>query len=430
MSTISDVLRQGGRKDSCGPILVRFDHAEVNPSAFQTDFEVKKFECQFPKSDSSQGRSAGQNPQINMEISAGKLTYSTSAKSVKSRHGGSPYQRTLLAIRNKRSGLVKLVETCNVLLGAVVEPPPTTNAVLIKEELKKEEDAETLGDKSDEAKRLQRVTMNKHLVGLFGQTKGKRAYEQADRMAVESSKLAQKLSQAAMNVSEQAVALPTDLASAADADHLIPKCNREASLVEDVYKLDDLIRPEYMSVLVEASQEVVEKYGESKETVDQAVNAKTFSRMFAKNLERFRRSPKMLGAAIYIEAILQFLNLRSAQFSKGASMMQSFIPHIVKEKMFQEFTSVQGTMSPEVKDKAMCHIIVLSLIVNKFQVDFSELSSSFHQTKAEMIKRLARLCGATISTDSLTKTSFIVLKLPLASFDVNAFTKKRGGSKR
>ena len=58
------------------------------------------------------------------------------------------------------------------------------------------------------------------------QTKGKRAYEQADRMAVESSKLAQKLNQAAMNVSEAAVALPTDLASASDADHLIPKINR------------------------------------------------------------------------------------------------------------------------------------------------------------------------------------------------------------
>ena len=59
-------------------------------------------------------------------------------------------------------------------------------------------------------------------------------------MAVESSRLAQKLSQAAAGVTEEAVALPTDLNSAADADHLIPKCNKAANVVEEVYKLTGL----------------------------------------------------------------------------------------------------------------------------------------------------------------------------------------------
>ena len=66
-------------------------------------------------------------------------------------------------------------------------------------------------------------------------------------------------------------------------------------------------------------------------------------------------------------------------------MNQSFIPHIVKQKLFQEFTSVQGTISPDFRDKAMCYLIVLSLLVNKFQVDFSELSSSFVRTKAHHV---------------------------------------------
>ena len=63
------------------------------------------------------------------------------------------------------------------------------------------------------------------------------------------------------------------------------------------------------------------------------------------------------------------------------------------------------------------------------QADFSELTSCL-KTKADQIKRLARLAGATIATDSLTKTSFITLKLPLATFDMSALSaKKRGGRK-
>jgi len=421
-SVISDVLRQGGRRDSVGPVLVRFEHGSVDPEAFNS-FEVKDFAFQFPKSGDKS------SPDVKLDLSAGKMTYSTSAKSVKGRHGSTPYQRTLVAIRNKRTNRVKLVETSTVLLGAMVQPPPTTNAVLIKEDLKRREEAENKLEKTEDDKRQQRVTMNKHLVGLFGQTKGKRAYEQADRMAVESSKLAQKLNQAAMNVSEAAVALPTDLASASDADHLIPKINRQAGLVEDVYKLDDLITMDEMSSLLEAAEELVVDYP-NKEAVDGAVHARTFSKMFANHLERFRKSPKLLAASIYIEGILQFLNLRAQAFAMGTKGMDrvTFVPMIVKRKLFHEFTSLQGTVSADSRDKAMCHIIVLALLVNKFQVDFSEITSTF-KVKADQIKRLSRLAGASVTTDSLTKTSFIVLKLPLASFDVQAFTKKRGSGR-
>jgi len=44
------------------------------------------------------------------------------------------------------------------------------------------------------------------------------------------------------------------------------------------------------------------------------------------------------------------------------------IPAAIRHKVFQEFTSVQGTVSPDTRDKAMCHIIVLALLVNKFKL--------------------------------------------------------------
>ena len=47
--------------------------------------------------------------------------------------------------------------------------------VICREQLKADEEVR---EKSEVEKKEQRTTMNKHLVGLFGQTKGKRAYEQ------------------------------------------------------------------------------------------------------------------------------------------------------------------------------------------------------------------------------------------------------------
>ena len=87
---------------------------------------------------------------------------------------------------------------------------------------------------------------------------------------------------------------------------------------------------------------------------------------------------QLLAASIYMEGILQFLNMRSGAFAMGIKGMDrvTFVPMGVKRKLFHEFTSMEGTVSAESRDKAMCHIIVLALLVNKFQVDFSEITST------------------------------------------------------
>ena len=68
---------------------------------------------------------------------------------------------------------MKLVESNLVRVGAVPEtlPPPTSNPLLLNPEIHEEEGSE-------------RNKSKKHLVTEFGQTKGRRIYEQADRMQV------------------------------------------------------------------------------------------------------------------------------------------------------------------------------------------------------------------------------------------------------
>jgi len=420
---ISGVQRQGGRQERLGPVLVCFEHGQVDPDAFQLSMNPE-LKYEFAASATGEdGPPLGATPKFDLKIASGNLVYSSSAKSVKGRMGGNPYQKTLLAIRNKRTHRVKLIETCSVSVGALVEPPPSTNSILLKEEIKAMEAADEQGE---EDKKTNRLTMNKHLVGEFGQTKGRRAYEQADRMKVEAAALSDKLSRAAMAVDERDVAMPTDLAAAGSADLLVPPCNRQAHLVDDVYKLEDMLTKDELSVLSEAAQELLEDYS-AKEDVEAGVEAKTFSAMFASHL--LAKKPKALATAIYMEAIVQFVGLRSSAFSQGPrGMRQGHIPFLIKQKLFRDFTSLQGTISPESRDKAMCYVIVLALLLNGFNADFAQIMTSL-RVKADQIKRLSRLVGATVQTDALTKRSFIVLKLPLTTFDVQATYKKRGGKK-
>ena len=66
---------------------------------------------------------------------------------------------------------------------------------------------------------------------ISGQKKGRRIYEQADRMQVEAENLEKKLHKAAENVSSDVLEVPTaaNLNETLDTrDSLLPPCNRYA----------------------------------------------------------------------------------------------------------------------------------------------------------------------------------------------------------
>jgi hypothetical protein len=75
-----------------------------------------------------------------------------------------------------------------------------------------------------DAKALQknRLEMKKHLVKSFGQSKGQKMYEQADRMAVDPEALQSKLNKAALDVDQN------KLVTAGEAPSMVltPPCDR------------------------------------------------------------------------------------------------------------------------------------------------------------------------------------------------------------
>merc|ERR1719411_1885995 len=106
--------------------------------------------------------------------------------------------------------------------------------------------------------------------------------------------------------------------------------------------------------------------------------------------------------------------------------MSNFIPYELREKIFRVFTNDQNNIVPTTRDAAICYVIILALMISKYRIGFSDLTSSI-RIKAEQLKKLIKVTGARIMTDANSIT-YVQLKLPLENYDPSAQIKKKGNS--
>ena len=74
--------------------------------------------------------------------------------------------------------------------------------------------------------------------------------------------------------------------------------------------------------------------------------------------------------------------------------------------------------TPESRDRAICHAIVLGLLVNNHAFEFNALANSAKKA-SDGLKKLVTVTGAHLATDPITGHGKVVLRLPLAMFDGN-----------
>ena len=425
---IKEVIRQGGRQKRVGPILVNFGHGKLNPEAIDC-LEAPKVSYEFKSLKSSDDVPVGKAPKLDVEIKVDQIMYSSNAPSVRQINTAYPYQKTFVAIRNKKTKTIKLIEANTITLGAKVTPPPSSNTILIEEEMKRN-DAELNGNTtvdcpdSEKKKSENRLAMNKNLVREFGQKKGKRIYEQNDRMQIDQEILTDKLSRAAKTVEKSSLET-LDASASSSAVELTPPCNRDATKPQEVYSLEKgILNNTELEKLKSAATSLVEEYS-TIEQIKNGVYNKQFSEFFGKILIREHKEvePTNLAIALYMETIIHFIGLRSREFNKGPRGMQYFVPIEIREKVFRLFTNEQKNVVPTTKDSAICYVIVLALMINRYEVGFSDLTSSM-RVKADQLKKLIKVTGARLQVDLPTKTTFVVLRLPLDTFEPLAAAKK------
>lgn len=399
---VVDVTYQKQGLDKIGPILPSFQHAKCEPAALQENTKG----CNLSVEWTSPSEVA-----LDLELQTETMKY----RSVKSQ--GEPrakYFRTFLAIRDKNTGNTRLIEANETVLAPVIQYPKSNNPVLLQE---------STTTKSVE----ERMEASKHLIKSFGQSKGARYYEQQDKMQVDGSQLEDKVLKAAGGVSADQVAdvpLPPEIS-------VIPKRQNEARRSDQIYLVEDLLTAAELQRLVESGETVLQDW-KSDQDLAEAQKAKELSPLGADIFRKFIFSSgdlgNRVGLALYMQGIISFSKLRPGQLSLGEKCLPKYLPLTVKKKILSTFSMTSGgrsrVVTPEMKDRAICHVMVLALLINSFKLDSSLLSESI-RVRPDHLKKLVSTVGAHLVSDSDTNTQFIVLKLPLASFNMNYVGKKK-----
>ena len=244
-------------------------------------------------------------------------------------------------------------------------------------------------------------------------------------MAIEAENMTDKLSKAAEKVSKDAISLPNQVL---EQLNLAPPCNRKASHVSDIYKIKDILSENELQNLKSSAEQLHKEY-DTKEKISEAKKGKDrkFGDMFAYFLgENLRNSDyEKTGIALYMEGIVQFLNMRSQQFEKGPRGMPEIIPMSIRDKIFRVFTD-DGRISPESKDRSVCYVLVLALIISpyNFVLDLSIVTASIKGIGVPQIKKLITVIGAHLKTDA-DKRAYIELTKNMASYDPNKVIRRR-----
>ncbi|XP_003399797.1 uncharacterized protein LOC100645462 [Bombus terrestris] len=347
------------------PIIVNFQNGELK------DEEAKKMSC---------GLFYDQNKKKTMlAMSNGQIVY----------RGYKPdtsqdLMRSMLVLRNRRTGKVRLVQVERWQVTPVLEKPAVED---------------NKGFEDDKIAKL-----NKQ----FGSKKVKRRTEQYERLKVNVESVKEQLEQTVSNVEIDRMDLSIQLPdNEYITNTILPECNRDATNVNDVYNIFDIVPKSKLESLYNSVTEILN--GDSN-------NKQENSKFFTRTLYHVKSDPDSLKKAallIYVQSVAAWLNMPIKDAKKRGievcSASQEINSHIIDTYSVQ---SKHGRMRPtSVKDKGVIHCMILALIINNFTLDLELFATIFsHRMGLKKMTDLARIVGALPSKEN---KKLITLKVPL-----------------
>ena len=114
----------------------------------------------------------------------------------------------------------------------------------------------------------------------------------------------------------------------------------------------------------------------SEEAISQAEKSKLLSPLGGVIFRKFMKSSgdlgNKVGLALYMEGIIRFSKLRQGDLGKGEKALPNYLPKSVKKKILDHFSISTGGRSrvgtPEMKDRAVCYVMVLALLINSLKL--------------------------------------------------------------
>ncbi|KAK1128821.1 hypothetical protein K0M31_019965 [Melipona bicolor] len=346
------------------PIIVNFQNGELK------DDETKNMSC---------GLFYDQNKKKTvLALSNGEIVY----RGYKPDTSEDP-MCTMLVLHNKRTGKVRLVQIERWQVAPVLENPAV------------EDINSAVNDKI--------VTLNKE----FGSKKAKRRIEQYEKLKVNVESVKEHLEQTVSNVEIDRMELSAQLPDNRCITNTLPDCNRNATDVNDVYNMYDIVPETKLETLYDNAAEILNDSSNGKEK-----NSKFFIQIL-KNVKSDPNHIRKIALLIYIQAVAIWLNMPIKDAKKrgiGVCLAsQEINSHIIDTYSVQ---SNHGRTRPtSIKDKGVIHCMILALMICNFTLDLELFATLFtHRIGLKKLTDLARIIGALPNKED---KKFITLKVPL-----------------
>lgn len=357
------------------PIIVNFQNGELK------DEEAVKMECGLYRDEKS-------NKQL-LALSNGHVVY----KGYRPEPDEAPTY-TMLAIHNKRTGKVRLVQAEKWQVAPILDKEVESNEDLNDDKI---------------------AQLNKQ----FGSKRVKRRTEQIERMKVNVDSVKDQLERTVskVDIDRTDLSLPS-LHDESVANTNLPECNRDASRVEDVYDINDIVPQAKLETLYDSCESVLNQGLEGK------------SQFFEKTIETLRSESKnieKIAILLYVDAIATWLNMPIKDAKKRGIEICPFSSDI-NNYIVQTYSmvSAQGRSRPNsMKDKGIVHCLVLGLMVSNYTLDLNLFTTILkNRVGVKKLGELARFIGAVPLKE---KKTTVVLKLPLPP---KLAVAKKGGKRK
>ncbi|XP_078601335.1 DNA-directed RNA polymerase I subunit RPA49-like [Branchiostoma floridae x Branchiostoma japonicum] len=277
---------------------------------------------------------------------------------------------------------------------------------------------------------------NDRLVDAFGGAKKKRAMESRLRDKVKREALETAMGAAV----EDVMKTPEKLTGPEmDSDSSIPPHDKRAVKPEDVYKVESIISPEVFEALkdvagvfVKATKEDISKW--RTEGRYSTFVLRQVATMPVDEEARLTRSCHIM----YMWYLLALHGLKYSDWRRRDLPLPDGMPLLVKQQLLGAFTvkadaaRSRRAMPPRLKDKLLCYILVMGLIIEKFKLNLNDIQMDLKIAQKKLMT-LTRAIGCDVQSrksDRSTSTELeriAVLPIPFKLPDPSKAKGRKGG---
>ncbi|KAJ8925362.1 hypothetical protein NQ315_009192 [Exocentrus adspersus] len=241
----------------------------------------------------------------------------------------------------------------------------------------------------------------------FGSKRSKRSTEQRERLNMDINTVKEQLEETVSNIKID----ETDTVSTAPSENdnvYRPKINRDASTVDQVYNLEDIVPMSVLNTLSEEAVEIIEDADLTKNSL-----APFISKSISEILEYAPDELKIhrITIFLYINYLIKFMNTPVKNFTKKFILCDrspQVNNHILDN--YSIITASHNRTRPlTMKDKVLCSILVLAALAMDYEVNIEALAKDFKIG----IKKAMEVSRVLAFSPSAKNKNVVTLKLPL-----------------